>query len=118
MNVYDQAHQLASAVKESEEFKQYDTAKKKIEASPDLENAIKDFMNRQFELQASQMMGQEPDQEMIQQMQQLSAALMADPTAAEYIQCQMRFSMMMADVYKIIGEVADLGFDGMGGADK
>lgn len=118
MNVYDQAHQLATAVKGSEEFKQYDAVKKKIEQSPDLEKAIKDFMNRQFEIQASQMMGQEPDQETIQQMQQLSAALMADPTAAEFIQCQMRFSMMMADVYKIIGEVADLGLDAMGGTDK
>lgn len=118
MNVYDQAHQLATAVKGSEEFKQYDAVKKKIEKSPELEKAIKDFMSRQFDIQAYQMMGQEPDQEMIQQMQQLSAALMTDPTAAEFIQCQMRFSMMMADVYKIIGEVADLGFDAMGGTDK
>jgi cell fate (sporulation/competence/biofilm development) regulator YlbF (YheA/YmcA/DUF963 family) len=45
--------------------------------------------------------------EVMQQLQQLSAVLMQDPTAAQYLQCQMRFSMMMADVYKIIGEVAD-----------
>ena len=44
----------------------------------------------------------------------LSAILMQDPSAAQYLQCQMRFSMMMADVYKIISEVADLGFDPSG----
>ena len=115
MNVYDQAHQLAKAVKESEEFKHYDRAKKEIAANPELDKAIKDFMSRQFELQAAQMMGQSPDADAIGQMQQLSAALMADPSAANYIQCQMRLSMMMADVYKIIGETVDLGFDPTGG---
>ena len=111
MNVYDQAHQLASAIKGSEEFKQYDRLKKQIESNDDLNRAVRDFMSRQLELQTSQMMGQEPDADTIQQMQQLSAALMADPTAAEYMQCQMRFSMMMADVYKILGEVSDMGID-------
>ena len=61
-------------------------------------------------------MGQEVTQEAFQQIQQLSAILMQDPTAAQYLQCQMRFSMMMADVYKIIGETADLGQDLFGGA--
>jgi len=118
MNVYDQAHQLASAIKESEEFKQYDSVRKQVEANDDLNKAVKDFMSRQLELQTAQMMGQEPDADTISQMQQLSAALMADPTAANYMQCQMRFSMMMADVYKIIGETADLGFDPLGEEDK
>ena len=36
---------------------------------------------------------------------------MQDPSAAQYLQCQMRFSVMMADVYKIIGESADMGMD-------
>ena len=69
-----------------------------------------------MEMQAAQMMGQEVTQEAFQQIQQLSAILMQDPTAAQYLQCQMRFSMMMADVYKIIGETADLGQDLFGGA--
>ena len=73
-------------------------------------------MKKQMEMQAAQMMGQEVTQEAFQQIQQLSAILMQDPTAAQYLQCQMRFSMMMADVYKIIGETADLGQDLFGGA--
>ncbi len=118
MNVYDQAHQLASAIKESEEYKQYIASKKQVEANPQLDNAVKDFMARQFELQTAQMMGQEADPNAFSQLQQLSAVLMADPTAANYMQCQIRFSMMMADVYKIIGETADMGFDPMGGLQR
>ena len=116
MNVYDQSHQLASAIRESEEYKHFDASKKQVEANPQLEEAIKDFMKRQFEMQAKQMMGEEMSQEDFVQLQQLSAILMQDPLTAEYLQNQMRFSMMMSDVYKIIGDVADFGFGPMGDA--
>lgn len=115
MNVYDQAHNLATAIKESEEFKQYDAQKKIIDANPQLKESISDFMRRQMELQMAQMTGQEIGPEVMQQLQQLSAVLMQDPSAAQYLQCQMRFSMMMADVYKIVGEVADLDMGAFGG---
>ena len=72
MNVYDQAHSLAAAIKGSEEFKQYDQSKKIVEANPELDAAIKDFMNKQFELQAQQMMGQQMDAEALAKLQQLS----------------------------------------------
>ena len=114
MNVYDQAHKLADAIRESEEFKRYNDVKKKVEANPDLDKAIKDFTKKQFELQASQMMGKEMDMEAMQQIQQLGAVLLQDPLTNEFFQCQMRFSTMMADAYKIIGDVADFGFGPMG----
>ena len=114
MNVYEQAHSLAAAIRESEEFKQYDQNKKIIEANPQLNESIKDFLAKQMEMQAAQMMGQEISPEIFQQLQQLSAILMQDPAAAQYLQCQMRFSVMMADVYKIISETADLGIDPFG----
>ncbi len=118
MNVYDQAHSLATAIRESEEFRQYDQQKKIIEANPQLSESIRDLMRKQMEIQASQMMGQEISQETMQQIQQLSAIMMQDPTAAQYLQCHMRFSMMMADVYKIIAETADLGMNPFGGENE
>ncbi len=113
MNVYDQAHQLARAIKESEECKRFNKVKKKVEDNPELDAAIKDFMKRQFEFQAAQMMGEEPIR-MHLQLQQLSAVLMQDPLTSEFLQNQMRFSAMMSDVYKIIGDVADFGMGPMG----
>lgn len=118
MNVYDQAHSLAKAIRECEEFKQFDEKRKLVEANPQLNDAINDFMQKQFEVQASQMTGKQPEQEAMQQLQQLSTILMQNPVAAQYLQCQMRFSMMMADVYKIVGEVADFGFNPIGGLNK
>ena len=36
MNVYDEAHNLQTAIKESEEFKQFDAARRKIDENPQL----------------------------------------------------------------------------------
>ena len=118
MNVYDQAHSLAQAIRESEEFKQYDQYKKIVKENPQLDQSLKDLMKKQMEMQAAQMMGQEVTQEAFQQIQQLSAILMQDPSAAQYLQNQMRFSMMMADVYKIIADVADFGMGPAGGTNE
>ncbi|MDO4834043.1 MAG: YlbF family regulator [Bacillota bacterium] len=114
MNVYDQAHQLAAAIKESEECKQFNDVKAKVEANPELDAAIKDFIKQQFEFQTKQMMGQEPDQDAFVRLQQLSAVLMQDPLTGQYLQNQMIFSRMMSDVYKIIGDAADFGVGPMG----
>jgi cell fate (sporulation/competence/biofilm development) regulator YlbF (YheA/YmcA/DUF963 family) len=40
----------------------------------------------------------------MQQIQQLYSIVAMDPIAAEYMQNEMRFSIMMKDVYEIIGE--------------
>jgi len=109
MNVYDQAHNLTRAIKESEEFKQYDYLKKVIEQNEELSKMIKDFQAKQFELQAKQMMGEETAPEMMGTIQELYQILMKDPTASQYMQAEMRFSLMMNDVYKILGEGIGLG---------
>lgn len=109
MNVYDQAHGLAQAIKNSEEFKQFDEIKKQIDSNEEVSNMIKDFQTKQLELQTKQMMGEEMGQEAIQSIQNLYAIIAKDPLAAKYLESQMRFSVMMKDVYDIIGKVIDDG---------
>lgn len=109
MNVYDQAHGLAQAIKASEEFKQYDQAKQQIKANEELEKMIKDFQGKQFEMQAKQMSGQQITPEDLSGVQQLYAILLKDPLAARYVEAEMRFSIMMKDVYEIIGEATGMG---------
>jgi len=109
MNVYDSAHGLAQAIKASGEFMEYDALKKQVDANPQLAQMIQDVQKKQFELQAKQMMGEEMAPEMMQTVQELYQIIMTDPTASQYMQAEMRFSLMMNDVYKILGEVMGLG---------
>lgn len=109
MNVYDQAHGLAQAIKASEEFKEYDRIRQQVRENEELDKMIKDFQAKQFELQAKQMTGQEMTAEDMGSVQQLYGILLKDPLAAGYIQAEMRFSLMMKDVYEIIGEATGMG---------
>jgi len=113
MNVYNEAHNLARAIKESHEFKEYDEMKKKVSEKPELNAMINDFQMKQLEMQAKQMMGEAPVEGMMEQVQELYGIMMRDPLTAQYLQCEVRFSLMMNDVYKIIGESIGIGVPGL-----
>lgn len=109
MNVYDQAHGLARAIKESEEFRQYDQLKQEVDKNPELSKMVKDFQTKQFQMQAKQISGEADMQETTARIQEMYQIIMKDPLAAQYMQAQMRFSLMMNDVYKILGDVIGIG---------
>ncbi len=62
MNVYDYAHQMASALKNSEEYKTYKQLEMKLNGHPEVKKAMDDFRKRQFEIQSAQMMGQKVEE--------------------------------------------------------
>lgn len=109
MNVYDQAHQLAKAIQESEEFKQYKASEMSLKEKPELEQMMKDFQQKSMEVQLKQMSGEQPDAEDMQKIQQLYSIVAMDPLASNYMQNEMRFSIMMKDVYEILGEAIGQG---------
>lgn len=104
MNVYDEAHSLATAIKNSDEFKQYDEAKKVLKTNPDVDKMVKDFQAKSIEIQAKQMTGEGLGEDEMNQLQKLYSIIAMDPIANDYFQKEMRFSLMMQDVYGIIGE--------------
>lgn len=112
MNVYDHAHALSRALKESHEYKSYMELKEQVSANEELSESLNDFQQKQFQLQAQQLLGTEGDVSMMEQIQSLGEILMRDPLAAQYIQAEMRFTMMFADVYKIIQEAIGVGPSG------
>ena len=104
MNVYDGAHNLAAAIKQSDEFKEFKKYEEQLKANPELEKMINDFQQKSMEIQMKQMSGEELGADAMQSIQQLYGIVMQDPLAANYMQASMRFSLMMKDVFDIIGE--------------
>ena len=104
MNVYDEAHNLAKAIKESNEFREFDRMRIQVESDEDVSKMLGEFQQLQVELQAAQMQGQQPDEAVMQRVQSLSAMLMTKPLAAQFLQTQAAFTVMMNDVFGIIGE--------------
>ncbi len=105
MNVHDEAHNLARAIKESAEYKQYAELKDAASQNEELAAMLNDFQAKQFEIQAKQMMGEELGDDLTEQIQSLYQILMRDPLASQYVQAEMRFSLLVNDVYTILGEV-------------
>ena len=108
MNVYDQAHDLARAIKESGEFLEFDKMRKEVESDADVTQMLGEFQKLQTELQMAQMTGQQPKQEDFSRLQSLSTMLATKPLAARYLQAQGAFTIMMNDVFQIIGEAVGL----------
>ena len=108
MNVYDQAHDLARAIKESGEFREFDRMRKEVEQDSEVSQMLGELQKLQIELQTAQMTGSQPDASALQRIQSLSTMLATKPLAAKFMQTEAAFSVMMNDVFKIIGEAVGL----------
>jgi len=104
-NPYDKARELTIAIKESQEYKDFVAAKERASVNQDLVAALNDYQEKQFDLQKKVMLGEEIEQDVMQHMQDLYQILASDPAAAAYLQAQMRFTMMVNDVYQVLGDV-------------
>ena len=104
MNVYDEAHSLAKAIKESNEFKEFDRIRKEVDKDKECSDMLKELTELQVQLQTAQLAGQQPDKDMFARFQSLSAMVMTKPLAAQYLQAQMAIATMMNDVFGIVGE--------------
>jgi len=104
-NPYDAARELSIAIKESQEYKDYMVAKERASQNQDLVAALNDYQEKQFEMQKKTMLGEELGQDVMQQMQNLYEILARDPAAAAYLQSQIRFAMMVNEIYRVLGDV-------------
>ena len=104
MNVYDEAHSLAKAIKESNEFLEFNKVRKEVEEDNEVSQMIADMQKLQIEIQTAQISGQQPSEDVMNRLQSLSTMLATKPLAAKFMQAEAAFSVMMNDVFQIIGD--------------
>lgn len=108
MNVYDEANNLARALKESTEYKNFLAAKEKLEQDPEKFEMAKDYMRKQMEIQSFQMLGNELTEEQITAYNAIANTIMGIPEIAEFFQAQMYFSVVFQDITDIMAKAVDL----------
>jgi cell fate (sporulation/competence/biofilm development) regulator YlbF (YheA/YmcA/DUF963 family) len=104
MNLYDKAHELARAIRNSQEFQELKQAKEKVDQDPDAKRMLEDFRKRQWDLEAKMMTGNQPTQEERDALQKLHDVIQMHQAIRNYLQAEYRFSVIVGDVQKIIGE--------------
>jgi len=111
MNVYDKAHELARALRGSEEMKRLLAAKALLDADETTQRMVKDYLAKQMELEYEVLSGKGENKEKAEQLQRMFDLVRTNSRANEFLQCYMRFQQLMADISRIIGEAAAEGMD-------
>ena len=104
MNVYDTANKLAFEMKNSPEYKQFKEAKDRVMQNPEMKAKIEEFEKFRYEAQVLAIKKGEGDSEKIQKLQELYAILVDNKEIKEYFDLEVKFTVMVADVNKIIAE--------------
>ena len=113
-NIYDGAHALATALRESEEYRQFKAAKEAAFENETTRSLLKQYHQLQLQTQAAMMAGSK-NEESMQQMQKIGELLQMDAKAAAYLMAEYRLSKLLGDVYKILGEAIDVDLSALEG---
>lgn len=119
MNVHDKAHELARAIQESQEFREYKRCKEETDADPDTKRMLSDFRQRQFELQTKMFSGEEMNQEEADKIEKLYEVLNMNPAISRYFAAEQGFTVLMDDIQRItFGPVEELIRDSKAAAEQ
>ena len=104
MYVYDEANNLAKAIQESKEYKEYKSVKEELQSDLEMKAKIDEFEKIRYEVQVMSFQGEKQDEEKMKKLQEMYEILMKEPKIKEYFDIEVRFNIMLADVNKIISE--------------
>jgi len=111
MNLYDKAHELARAIRDSEDYRLYEQAKEAATQDETNKALLDEYKKLQFRLQVQVASGGPPMAEDLERYQKLTALLQMSPEATAYIMAEFRLQRTLADIYKILGEAAGIDLD-------
>ncbi|MBR2700091.1 MAG: YlbF family regulator [Clostridia bacterium] len=111
MNPYDQAHALARALRESDEYREYMRLKETAYDDGTNKALLDEYKKLQFRLQAKLAAGESMPQDDMQRLTQIGALLQFNPDVSAYLMAEFRFQRMLSDIFKILADVAGVDLD-------
>ena len=111
MNIYDQAHALARALKETDEYREYQRLKDVAMENETQKALIEEYKRLQFQAQVKFASGDRPEESDMQRLQAIGNLLQFNPDASSFLLAEFRFQKMLADIYKILGDAAGIDLD-------
>ncbi|HWR43822.1 YlbF family regulator [Sporomusa sp.] len=111
MNVHDKAHDLGRALRTSEEYQAFLTAKQQLDSDAASKKMVQDFFKKKLTAEYDLMAGNPEDKEKSEELQKMYELIVLNPKARDFIHAHMRFQQIAADIYKIIGDAVAEGMD-------
>jgi cell fate (sporulation/competence/biofilm development) regulator YlbF (YheA/YmcA/DUF963 family) len=114
VNAYDQAHELARALKASGEYRAWLDSRKQFETDPKSKEMLDELRRLHWEVETDMVMGREVDVDKQQRLQQVSGIVNLSPTLREYLGTEYRFAQLMTDIQKILADALNEWFSAAG----
>lgn len=103
-NIYDKAHELSRLLKNNEDVKKYREANNNIKGDESAKKILNDLRKIQYEAYNEQINTGKLSKETQERLNSLGAVIGFNPKVNEFIQAEMRFSMLWEDLMKIFNE--------------
>ncbi|MCZ8513438.1 YlbF family regulator [Paenibacillus filicis] len=107
MNIFDKAHELSRAIRDSAELREYRELRAQIDRDADSKRMLDDFRTRQQELQQKMMAGEMPPKEEMEKMEKLFGVISLNPRVHRLFEAERRLGVIMEDIQRIIAEPLD-----------
>ena len=107
MNFYDNINNLVSAFRKTTEYTEYLTLKEKLKTNEDNYKMLKDFKDKQNEVQISYINGQEISKEKQAEMANLYSIVIQNEDCRKILECEMKINIILADLQKAMGEAIE-----------
>jgi cell fate (sporulation/competence/biofilm development) regulator YlbF (YheA/YmcA/DUF963 family) len=112
MNVYDQAHNLARALRESEEYKLLLQARRSLDTDAKNKEMLVNFRKLQWELEEQKALGKDVPEDKLHQMEQLGQLVSINPSLKNYLNAEFSFGRLMTDIQKILSDALSDWYEG------
>ena len=110
MEIYDLAHALAKALRESNEYQQYQEVREKVLGDTSTKKMIQDYQNLYWVIQTGKLIGQDIKVEDQEKFDKLNDIIMLNDTAQKYLGTENRLGIILQDIQKIVTEAIEVGF--------
>ncbi len=108
MEVQKKAQELATAITNSSEYQRMLKAREGVNSHQAAKVMLRDFQEKQLELQQQQMAGQEITPQQEEQLQGLFGVISVNPYIRELFEAEFAFSGLMLQVNDALASVLDL----------
>lgn len=107
MNFYDNINNLVTSFKETEEYLNYKELKEKLKQDENTYKMLKDFKDKQNEVQIAYINGQDITKEKQEEMENLYSIVIQNDDCRKILECEMKINVILADLQKAMGEAIE-----------
>ena len=105
---YSSTYRVAQDIRDSEEYKTYHELKDSVMGDETTAALIREYRKLQMTIQMAAVSGQAADTEDMQRFSGISTLLFSKQEVSNFLLAEMRLQQMMADIFKIVTEAADV----------